>query len=193
MHRILSLAVGAVLVSASVQVLAQQPQAPRATRTVTPQQAPVARATSVVPTTAPRAMAGTPTVMRTTVLTTIQGNTLTSTNGPLPGVIVRLRDARIGRIVDTQVSDRSGLFEFKVVDPGVYIVEIMGDDQTVLAASQLLSVNSGEVISAIVKLPLRVLPLAGVLGTPSALAVTAAAGAAQVLAVQTTTDTSPEH
>jgi len=194
MHRILSVAAGAVLVSATVHVSAQQPLASRTTRT--PSRAPIARATPGAPVPAPasslvpRMLPGT----RPNVLTMIQGNTLNSTNGSLPNALVRLRDARIGRIVDNQVSDMSGLFAFRAVDPGSYIVEIISTDQTVLAASQMLSVNAGEAISAVVKLPFRIQTFAGLLGntTPSAAAVTAAAGTAQVLAVQATTSTSIE-
>ena len=97
--------------------------------------------------------------------TTIQGNALTSTNGQLVDSYVRLRDARYGRVIDTQLTDKSGLFAFRNVDPGSYIVELMSSDQAaVLAASQLLNVNAGEVMSAVVKLPFRLPPFAGLLG-----------------------------
>src|SRR5215831_7038741 len=97
--------------------------------------------------------------------TTIQGNALTSTNGQLAQTMVRLRDARYGRVMDSVVTDKSGLFAFRAVDPGSYIVEIMSADQTsVLAASQILSVNAGDVVSAVVKLPFRLPPFAGILG-----------------------------
>ena len=121
---------------------------------------------------------------RGNIFTTIQGNALTSTNGPLADSNVRLRDARSGRVIDTTTTDRSGMFAFRTVDPGSYIVEVMGNDQTVLAASQLISVNSGDAVTAIVKLPFRIPPFAGVLGNtaPSAAAVTAEAAAAGVLA-----------
>ena len=123
------------------------------------------------------------------VLTTIRGNTLDSMGGPLAGAPVRLRDARSGHIVDTQTTDKSGLFEFRGVDPGTYIVEDLGTDSTVLAASQLLYVDAGNAASAVVKLPFRIPPFAGVLGhsTQSASLVTAAAGASQVLAVKALT------
>ena len=98
-------------------------------------------------------------------LTTIQGNALDSTNGPLPNTVVRLRNARNGGIADTQVTDSSGLFTFKSVDPGSYIVEIMGKDESILAAGQMLNVGAGDSISAIVKLPFRLSPLAGLLAT----------------------------
>jgi len=111
--------------------------------------------------------------------TTIQGNALTSTNGQLSETFVRLRDARYGRIMDTQITDKSGLFAFKAVDPGSYIVEIMGSDQTtVLAASQILSVDAGDVVSAVVKLPFRIPPFAGILGGNAAAAATPASATA---------------
>ena len=128
-------------------------------------------------------------------LTTIQGNALNSANGHLNGVIVRLRDARFGRIVDTQTTDKSGLFAFKSIDPGTYIVEIMSNDSAILAASQLLNVNAGEAVSAVVKLPFRIPPFAGILGsttsTTTAAAVTTEAAASGVAALVTTIPISP--
>jgi hypothetical protein len=132
--------------------------------------------------------------MRADAFTTIQGNALTSTNGALNDAIVRLRDARFGRIVDLQMTDKSGLFAFKAVDPGTYIVEVIANDQSVLAASQLLNVNAGEAVSAVVKLPFRIPPFAGVLGnttTPSAAALTTQAAASGIAAVVPTTPISP--
>jgi hypothetical protein len=117
-------------------------------------------------------------------LTTIQGNALNSTNGQLNGVVVRLRDAHFGRIVDTQMTDKSGLFAFKALDPGSYIVEIVSNNQSILAASQMLHVNAGEAVSAVVKLPFRIPPFAGVLGnsSPTAVAMMLTAAASGVLA-----------
>jgi hypothetical protein len=104
--------------------------------------------------------------------------------------IVRLRDARAGRIVDTVTTDRTGLFAFRAVDPGTYIVELLGEDGRVLAASQMLNVSAGEVISALVKLPFRLPPFGGILGhsVPSAVAVTAAAVTSGVLATSVSGD-----
>jgi hypothetical protein len=102
---------------------------------------------------------------KVSTLTTIHGNALDSTNGKLPNATVRLRDARFGRIVDTQYTDHSGMFTFSTLDPGSYIVEIVANDQSILAASQLLNVHGGEAVSAIVKLPFRIPPFASVMGT----------------------------
>ena len=162
----------ALLSAASADALAQQPTAGAASSVT------AARAATL------RVLPGT----NGNVLTTIQGNALDSTNGTLPNTQVRLRDARSGRIVDTQVTDKAGLFVFKSVEPGSYIAEIVGNDQTILAASQLLNVNAGDALTAIVKLPFRIPPFAGILGhsTPSAVLVAAAALASGFLASQAT-------
>ena len=127
------------------------------------------------------------------VLTTIRGNALDSMGGPLVDTPVRLRDARQGHIVDNQTTDKAGLFEFINVEPGSYVVEALGPDRTVLAASQLLNVDAGDAVSAVVKLPFRIPPFAGVLGhsTQSAAAIAAAAGASQVLAVKALASATP--
>ena len=132
--------------------------------------------------------------VKTDAFAVIQGNALTSTNGPLNDITVRLRDARFGRIVGSQITDKSGLFQFKSVDPGTYIVEVIANDQTVLAASQLLNVNSGEALSAVVKLPFRIPPFAGILGStsmPSAAAVAGEAAASGIASIVPTSPVSP--
>lgn len=127
-----------------------------------------------------RILAGT----RSYVFGTIQGNALNAENGPLAEAIVRLRDARYGKISNTEVTDQLGLFAFGVVDPGSYVVELIDRSTVVLATSELLIVGPGETASAIVKLPSRRQSLGGFFGhgVQQALAVTAAAAAAGVLA-----------
>jgi hypothetical protein len=124
----------------------------------------------------------------------IQGNALDSTNGAINDAIVRLRDARFGRIVDTQLTDKAGLFTFRAMDPGAYIVEMVAKNETVLAASQLLNVNAGEAISAVVKLPFRAPALAGVMGNagaPSATAIAMEAAAGGISSIIPTAPISP--
>ena len=126
---------------------------------------------------------------QSTAFAVIQGNALDSKNAQLANTLVRLRDARFGRIVDTQLSDRVGLFAFRNVEPGIYVVEMVAADHvTVLAASRLLSVNTGEAISAVVRLPFQMGPYANVLGStvPSIMAVTAEAAASAVMSVTVT-------
>lgn len=131
-------------------------------------------------------MAGQPGAFHQSGLATIQGNALSATNSPLRDMPLRLRDARRGQIVQTTNSDQAGLFVFRGIEPGSYIVELVGDNQSVLAASELLNLNAGDTISAVVKLPFRIQPYAGVLGhtAMSAALVTATAAATGVLAAQ---------
>lgn len=168
MTRIGILAIGFLVVAGTPHGAAQQQAA-----TAQPSLASGARSAKLLPGT------------RADVLSTIQGNALSSANGQLAGVSVRLRDARTGGIVDTQFTDKAGSFAFKAVDPGTYLVEIMGSDRTVLSASQLVSVNAGQAVSAVVKLPFRIPVFAGLLGNsvPSAAVVTTAAAGSGVLAI----------
>ena len=142
------------------------------------------------------------TVSKTTVakakeqaLTTIQGNALTSTSGHMSDAVVRLRDARFGRIVDTQITDKSGMFTFKGIDPGTYVVEVLAPDASIAAASQLLTVNAGETVSTFVKLPFQFVPSARFAGpgtsTSSALLLTTVAAASGIAAIVPTTPVSP--
>jgi hypothetical protein len=170
MYRIL-LAGVALFAAASVSISAQSPAA------VTAQTASKGLVRRGV---TPSILPGT----QESAFTTIQGNALSSTNGQLANSLVRLRDARLGRIVGSQITDRSGLFAFHAVDPGTYVVELVGNDQTVLAASQVLSVNAGDVASAVVRLPFKIPPFAGLLGhsATQATALSSAAAASGVLA-----------
>jgi hypothetical protein len=123
------------------------------------------------------------------VFSAIQGNALNSANAALGNASVRLRDARAGHIVESQLTDQTGLFSFKGVDPGSYIVEIMGQDQySVLAATGVLNVGPGEAVSAVVKLPYNLPTIGSFIGrsTPSAGAVTSQAAASGVTASQAT-------
>jgi hypothetical protein len=134
-----------------------------------------------------------PIATRTTNLTTIVGNALDATNGDLPNAVVRLRDARFGRIVNTELTDKSGLFAFRTLDPGSYIVEVIGNDSTVLAASQILNIEAGEIVSAIVQLPL-LMPIVAAAGTSTvatAVAIVTEAAATGVVAVIATDPVSP--
>jgi len=139
--------------------------------------------------TAPRRLAA-----RNTSLTTIQGNALDSTNGNLPNALVRLRDARFGRIVDTELTDKSGLFTFRTLDPGSYIVEVIGNDSSVLAASEILNIEAGEIVSAIVQLPFAAPTFTALIGTntlATATAIVTEAAATGVVAVIATDPVSP--
>jgi len=167
MPRILYGTVGWLLI-AGVHVAAQQPgSGPATTRSIftggpSPQ---ISR---------PKILPGTP----SNVFSAIQGNALNPANEALSHTSVRLRDARAGNIVETQETDQTGLFAFRGVDPGSYVVEIVGQDRySVLAATGILNVGPGEALSAVVKLPFNFPTVSRFIGnsTPSAGAVTSQA------------------
>jgi hypothetical protein len=77
------------------------------------------------------------------------------------------------------------VFTFRTVDPGSYIVEILGPDRTVRAASDIINVNAGDAANAVVKLPFSAPPLAALgRSTAAALLVVTAAAASGVLATE---------
>jgi hypothetical protein len=168
MRRVFS-AVVAVLIAASVlDVVAQQPAKLGGTKGASPSKT-------------------------SALLTTIQGNALNSTNGVLPNAEVRLRDIRFGRVIGTTITDKSGLFGFGGIEPGTYVVELLGSDHTILATSQVLVIDAGQTISAVVKLPFSAPPFGGLFGhtAASAAVVAAAAAASGVLAVKINNVVSP--
>jgi hypothetical protein len=184
----LCIAIGAPAASAQTSATPAVPAV--VTRSAIPTVSAGARPAVLARAGAPEVLLGT----RETAFSTIHGSALDSAGGMLPDSAVRLRDARVGRIIGTQRADKSGVFEFRGVDPGSYIVELLGPTDSVLAASQLVNVNAGEAVSTTVKLPFRLPPLGGLLGhtTAQAIAITAAAAATGVLNAATTTDVSSD-
>ncbi len=138
----------------------------------------------------------TPQNVYTNSVATIRGTALTATNHPLADAHVRLRNARTGRIAGTATTDQAGLFEFHNVEPGSYIVELVTKRDEVLAASDMLNPNGGDIVSTIVKLPYEIPAGAVAFGhmNSAALILTATAAAAGVLAtVATSQDVSPRR
>ena len=130
-------------------------------------------------TTMPKLLPGT----RVNVLSTIQGSAINSANLPLSDTVVRLRDARSGRIVGTTTTDKKGAFVFNNVDPGTYVVELMNSaNNAVLASSQILYVSTGDALSVIVKLPFSITTFATLLGTTSSTAAVSSAAQAVMAA-----------
>src|SRR5256885_7747085 len=82
----------------------------------------------------PKVLPGT----RVDAFSTIKGNALDSDNVTLPTSLVRLRSARIGQVIDTQVTSKSGAFSFFRVDPGYYVVELFDMQRRTLAASPII-------------------------------------------------------
>ena len=119
---------------------------------------------------------------RGSILSSIQGNAVNSSNGALMNTVVRLRDARYGHIVESVMSDKQGAFAFRSVDPGNYVVEIMNPaNDAVLFSSPMLNVSAGEAVTALVKMPFHIPMLAGLLGNSSQTTASAISTAAQAV------------
>ena len=157
MRRIFALLIGGVL-AATLHVSAQGPEIGAAAPRAAAQGAAQTRVgtTNLLPGTRP-------------TLSTIQGNAITSTNNPLPFATVRLRNAATGAVSPTQIADRAGLYVFRQVDAGSYIVELVGSDGSIMAATRIIPVTVGEFLLVPVQLPFNISFLAGLLGnaTPS--------------------------
>ncbi|MBM3771590.1 MAG: carboxypeptidase regulatory-like domain-containing protein [Acidimicrobiia bacterium] len=105
---------------------------------------------------------------------------------------VRLRNARTGSIVRTDHTDNEGLFRFRPVERGSYVVELTSE-MSVLAASPLFNLNAGEIVQTIVREPFgpdKLLPVADFAETHAS-AVQAAAEASGILAVKPGDPVSP--
>jgi len=137
------------------------------------------------PRVAPRLLAVAP----PNALATIKGNATSTEKGAVTNTTVRLRDARTGRIVGLALTDKDGVFTFRGVDPGSYIAEVMDQSQSVVAASQLIGANAGEVASVVLKLPTTVPQIGKLLGstTPSNATLNSQAVAGGVAAVTAVT------
>jgi hypothetical protein len=142
--RLLPLSTVVVLIVTTVPAAAQQPAAPIAVRAV-----PMA-------------------AVRSTALSTILGNALNWSNGALPDTPVRVRDLQTGRVVGSALTDKVGAYSFKRLDPGNYVVEIVGADKAALAATNLISANAGQTVHTTVKLPFRPAILPNILGSSRA-------------------------
>lgn len=70
---------------------------------------------------------------------TISGRARTSLNQPVPFATLLLRSLRTGRIESRTRADQQGRFEFDALASGSYVVELVGVDGAVIAASEALA------------------------------------------------------
>lgn len=153
MQRILSAIAGVLIVATPASLSAQQPIATAAAGRLT------SRATAA-----------------------IQGSAVNSSNGPVISALVRVRDARSGRIASQSLTDKLGAYTFKGLDPGSYVVEIVNQSQKTIAASNLISANAGETVTAVVKLTFDPSTLGNIMGNVPVTGSTGLSGVSQIAA-----------
>ena len=85
-----------------------------------------------------------------------------------------MRNVETGRGVARTVSDADGRFRFERVDPGAYVVELVSDEDKVLAIGDLFGVTAGGQATTFVRLSSKAPWFAGFFGNAAAAAISAA-------------------
>jgi hypothetical protein len=111
----------------------------------------------------------------------VRGVAWNSDNSPIPSAKVRLRNTQSGRVEANSITAGDGQFAFDPVEGGSYVVELVGDNDKVMAVGQSFRVEAGEAVATFVRLPPR-RRFAGVLSN-TATAVIAAAASVGVTAL----------
>ena len=78
-------------------------------------------------------------------LNALVGFARTSLNTPIPYARVVLRNIRTGQVLARAVANERGEFSFVDIDSNVYVVELVGADGAVVAASPMVMMARGDV------------------------------------------------
>jgi hypothetical protein len=93
---------------------------------------------------------------------------------PYPRARIRLRNVETGRGVARTVSDGDGRFRFERAEPGTYVVELLSDQDKVLAIGDLFGVSAGGQATTLVRLNSKAPWFEGFFGNAAAAAISAA-------------------
>ncbi len=133
-----------------------------ATVTVGAQSTPAARA-QAGSTTQPMPLTG-----------SIAGTAWQGETTPYPQARIRLRNVQNGRGVAKTDSDSTGRFRFFQVEPGAYVVELLSEQDKVLAVGDLFGVVAGAEATTLVRLNSKTTWFGGFFGNAAAAAISAA-------------------
>jgi hypothetical protein len=97
-----------------------------------------------------------------------------SDNTRYPSARIRLRFVTTGRAVDRTATNAEGEFHFERVEPGPYVVELVSENERVLALGDLFGVAPGSVVTTAVRLSSRAPWFAGFFTNAAAAAISAA-------------------
>ena len=93
---------------------------------------------------------------------------------PYPQAPIRLRNVETGRGVSRTLSDADGRFRFERVEPGAYVVELLSNEDKVLATGDLFGVLAGGQATTLVRLSAKAPWFGGFFGNAAAAAISAA-------------------
>ena len=93
----------------------------------------------------------------------------------LPEARLQLRSLRAGEVVRRLVAGGDGRFTFRSVEPGTYVVELMGADDTVLALSEAVTIGLYEIVETLVQSTDRTRTFGWWLGSTTSSALSSAA------------------
>jgi hypothetical protein len=82
---------------------------------------------------------------------TVVGTAWGGDTAPLPQALIRLRDVETGRGVARAVTTVEGTFGFERVDPGPYVVELLSQDEKVVAVGDLFWMRADDRILTVVR------------------------------------------
>lgn len=107
--------------------------------------------------------------------TTILGSAWTANNEPIKQAHLRLRNVITGRVEAAATANDVGQFEFRSIESGSYVVELLSESGRVQVVGQVFSIAPGETVATFIRLGTRVPWYSGFFGNSiAAIAATAA-------------------
>jgi hypothetical protein len=104
----------------------------------------------------------------------IMGTAWRGETTPYPQARIRLRNVETGRGVSRTDSDSTGRFRFFQVQPGAYVVELLSEQEKVLAIGDLFGVVAGGEATTLVRLNSKTTWFGGFFANAAAAAISAA-------------------
>jgi hypothetical protein len=124
---------------------------------------------------------------------TISGIAADSKGVPIPNAAVQLRDLVANRVIARTTTSSVGEFTFSDVPPGMYIVELVDDDDEIIAASQALQASAGASITGILIATAATIAAAGSTLATAAIVATSAAAAGVAASTAIASSASPSR
>jgi hypothetical protein len=125
-------------------------------------------------TTAARTSAGSTAAASMPSTGSITGTAWKGETTPYPQARIRLRNVETGRGTARTDSDSTGRFRFFQVAPGAYVVELLSEQDKVLAVGDLFGVVAGAEATTLVRLNSKTTWVGGFFGNAAAAAISAA-------------------